>query len=73
MTDGRERIKDQYGTVEKHVGECTDCFLTVVDDGSVEGFNRVLDDLARHIDDGLPCHNIRIEAVYEDGGELCVH
>lgn len=68
-----EPITDQYGTVEKHVGECTDCFMTVVDDGTSAGYERVFDKLARHIDDGYPCHSIRIDAVYEDGGELRVH
>lgn len=68
-TEAGGRRVDCYGTVVKHVGECRTCGRTVVDDGTVDGLDRVDDELAGHIDDGTPCHDYRINAIYADGGE----
>lgn len=68
-TGGIERIEDKYGTVERHVGECSTCGREVVGDGSHDGFKDVEYELSDHIDDGTACYDYRIQAVYEDGGE----
>lgn len=70
MSEQRERrVTDEYGTIERHVGECRDCGKTVQRDGTSRGFEGARDKLSRHIDDGSACEEYHVTAHYEDGGE----
>lgn len=64
-----EPITDKYGTVDHHRAECKGCGLVRNGGASYDGFKRLETYMGGHIDYDSPCHDYRIIAVYEGGGE----
>jgi hypothetical protein len=69
-TDGTDQpIKTKYGTVDHHLGICKGCDFRFGDGPSYDEYKNVQRKMGRHIGDGAPCHDYKIKAIYEDGGE----
>ena len=68
-TEHSEPIQDKYGTVDHHRAECTGCNLVRTEGPSYKDFKNLERFMGNHIGYGGPCHDYRIIAVYEDGGE----
>lgn len=57
---------------ERLVVRCRDCHLVDPYPNTKSGFRKAKNDAAEHVDDGAPCEDTQVFAVFDDGSEMYV-
>lgn len=70
MSDSEQGyVSDDGETADRLLVECRDCKVTDPYPNTEDGFRHADDFAAAHVDDGYPCENTRVMAIFPDGSE----
>lgn len=71
MTETSEQgyVGDSDEDADRLFVECQDCGMTDPYPNTEGGFENADDFAAAHVDDGHPCENTRVMAIFPDGSE----